>query len=381
MNHLKMNYISRVMDIDFKKIVTDFKKDITRSFPEYSEVLETIDSEEGLVTLKEYCKTVYPERFFDILYQNNEIFTDASLNTCFLPGVEFKDIWKEDITDTTKETIWKYLQLILFNIVGDIDKKASFGDTSKLFEAIQGDELQSKLKDTMEQMRSMFDMSGVDMSGEDMSGVDMSGCSMDGLPNPEDIHDHISGILDGKLGRLAKEIAEETAEELDIKDATKVDDIFKKLFTNPKQLMDLVKNIGTKLDRKLKSGDLKESELMAEAAELVDKMKDMPGMGNFKDMMGGMGNTAGFQQKMKQQMNMMQMRERMNKKKAAKEAAGAKGTNGEAGEGVGGPEGASMEEALAKAQEAADKMMNELLNMDTLAPKKKRKKKKKKSKH
>jgi predicted RNase H-like HicB family nuclease len=48
---------------------------------------------------------------------------------------------------------------------------------------------------------------------------------------------------------------------------------------------------------------------------------------------------------------------------------------------VGGPEGASMEEALAKAQEAADKMMNELLNMDTLAPKKKRKKKKKKSKH
>ena len=376
MNHLKMNYISRVMDIDFKKIVTDFKKDITRSFPEYSEVLESIDSEEGLVILKEYCKTVYPERFFDILYQNNEIFTDESLNTRFLPGVEFKDIWKEDITDTTKETIWKYLQLILFNIVGDIDKKASFGDTSKLFEAIQGDELQSKLKDTMEQMRSMFDMSGVDMSG-----VDMSGCSMDGLPNPEDIHDHISGILDGKLGRLAKEIAEETAEELDIKDATKVDDIFKKLFTNPKQLMDLVKNIGTKLDRKLKSGDLKESELMAEAAELVDKMKDMPGMGNFKDMMGSMGNTAGFQQKMKQQMHMMQMRERMNKKKAAKEAAGAKGTNGEAGEGVGGPEGASMEEALAKAQEAADKMMKELLEMDTLAPKKKRKKKKKKSKH
>jgi len=373
------------MDIDFKKIVTDFKKDITRSFPEYSEVLETIDTEDGLVTLKEYCKTVYPERFFDILYQNNEIFTDASLNTCFLPGVEFKDIWKEDITDTTKETIWKYLQLLLFNIVGDIDKKASFGDTSKLFEAIKEDELQSKLKDTMEQMRSMFDMTGKDMSGADMAGVDMSGCSMNGLPNPEDIHDHISGILDGKLGRLAKEIAEETAEELDIKDVTKVDDIFKKLFTNPTQLMDLVKNIGTKLDSKLKSGDLKESELMAEAAELVDKMKDMPGMGNFKDMMGSMGNTAGFQQKMKQQMHMMQMRERMNKKKAAKEAAGAKGTNVanvEAGEGAGGPEGGpSMEEALASAQEAADKMMKELLEMDTSQPKKKRKKKKKKSKH
>ena len=88
MNHLKMNYISRVMDIDFKKIVTDFKKDIIRSFPEYIEVLETVSTEEeGLITLKEYCKTVYPERFFDILYQNNEIFLDDSLNTCFLPPI------------------------------------------------------------------------------------------------------------------------------------------------------------------------------------------------------------------------------------------------------------------------------------------------------
>ena len=356
------------MDIDFQKIVTDFKKDIIRSFPEYIEVLETVSTEEdGLLTLKEYCKTVYPERFFDILYQNNEIFLDDSLNTCFLPGVDFKDIWKEDITDTTKETIWKYLQLILFNIVGDIDKKSSFGDTTKLFEAIKEDELQSKLKDTMEQMRSMFDM-----SGQDLSGVDMSGCSMGDLPNPEDIQDHISGILDGKLGRLAKEIAEETAEELDIKDATKVDDIFKKLFTNPRQLMDLVKNVGSKLDEKLKSGDLKEAELMAEAAELVEKMKDIPGMGNFKDMMEGMGSGgagggagAGFQQKMKQQLHRMQMRERMNKKKAAKGEGGE-----EAGE-------ASMVEALAKAQEAADKMMKELVEMDTPQPKKKKRRKKK----
>jgi len=351
------------MDTDFKKIVTDFKKDIMRSFPEYSDVLAGIESDEELKTLKEYCKTVYPERFFDILYQNNELFSDDSLNTKFLPGVEFKDIWKEDITDSTKETIWKYLQLILFNIVGDIDKKATFGDTSKLFEAIEDNELQDKLKDTMEQMRSMFDI----------SGEDKQDCSMNSLPNPEDIHDHISGILDGKLGRLAKEIAEETADELDIKDATKVDDIFKKLFANPKQLMDLVKNVGTKLDKKLKSGDLKESELMTEAAELVEKMKDIPGIGNFKDMMGNMGNSAAFQQKMKQQMNMMQMRERMKKKKEATEAK----EKGSGGEDVG---GTIMDEELVAAQEAAEKMMKELLAMDTSQGKKKKKRKKKKSK-
>ena len=34
------------------------------------------------------------------------------------------------------------------------------------------------------------------------------------LPNAEEIHDHITGMLDGKLGQLAREIAEETASNL-----------------------------------------------------------------------------------------------------------------------------------------------------------------------
>ena len=43
-------------------------------------------------------------------------------------------------------------------------------------------------------------------------------------------------------------------------------------------MMDLVKNVGSKLDNKIKSGDIKESELMQEATELMSKMKDMPGI-------------------------------------------------------------------------------------------------------
>ena len=33
--------------------------------------------------------------------------------------------------------------------------------------------------------------------------------------------------------------------------ATSVDDVFKRLFTNPTKLMDLVKNVGSKLDNKI----------------------------------------------------------------------------------------------------------------------------------
>ena len=49
--------------------------------------------------------------------------------------------------------------------------------------------------------------------------------------------------------------------------------------------MDLVKNVGGKLDEKIKSGEINESELLEEA-EIVQKMKDIPGMGDMKGFTG-----------------------------------------------------------------------------------------------
>ena len=60
--------------------------------------------------LFDYCKTVYPERFFDILYQNEEVFTNDS-NTCFLPQIDFAQLYFDTTSVQTKETLWKYLQL------------------------------------------------------------------------------------------------------------------------------------------------------------------------------------------------------------------------------------------------------------------------------
>ena len=54
--------------------------------------------------------------------------------------------------------------------------------------------------------------------------------------------------------------------------------------------MDIVKNIGSKLEEKFKNGDLKESELLEEAQGIMDKMKDMPGL---KEMMSSMGMNPG----------------------------------------------------------------------------------------
>ena len=281
------------LKMDFKKIIVDFCKDLLTTFPELAYNLnddlirilqQNVEGDKSLDNVYSYCKGVFPERFFDILYKNEAIFTNTEINTKFLPDVEFKELWKCDITDNTKETMWKYLQLILFSIVTNISDGDSFGDTAKLFEAINEEEFKSKLEETINGMKGMFDASNIDIN-------DASGINLDDLPNPQQMHDHISGMMEGKLGKLAREIAEETAAELNIdpENMTDANSYFKNMFKNPGKLMGLVKNVGDKLDKKIKSGELKESELLEEASELVKKMRDMPGMENIQSMLGKMG--------------------------------------------------------------------------------------------
>tara|TARA_B100001996_G_C18422694_1_gene501334 strand:- start:21 stop:707 length:687 start_codon:yes stop_codon:yes gene_type:complete len=161
------------------------------------------------------------------------------------------------------------------------------------------------------------------LSGETF---DMSGINMEDMPNPEEMQDHINGLLGGKLGRLAHEIAEETANELnvDMDDATNVSDVFQKLFKNPGKLINMVKKVGSKLDSKLKSGEIKESELMEEASELMEKMKNMPGMKNMDQILGKMGLPTGgknskvsmgaFQSQMRANIGKAKQKERMLRK-------------------------------------------------------------------
>lgn len=131
-------------------------------------------------------------------------------------------------------------------------------------------------------------------------------------------------MMNGKLGQLAKEIAEETADSfnLDMENTGDMKDVFQKLMKNPTKLMGLVKNVGDKLDSKMKSGEIKESELMAEATEIFNRMKNTPGMGGMGDIqsmlskmgLGGAGsklNTGAMEEQMKRNLKMAQMKERM----------------------------------------------------------------------
>jgi hypothetical protein len=342
---------------NFRSLLADFTRDLSTTFPDYSYLWSKFHdddvSDDQLKIVLDHCLKVLPERFFDILYQNEDIFKeDSETNTYFLPNVSFKFLFNcEDITEKTKKAMWKYLQLLLFSIVGGIKDKANFGDTMNMFEGINEGDLHEKLKETMggitdffSNMENLNTESQTADSGEGESGADSSesqsgqgentkehfrnmfenmGSSFGGMPNMENIQEHLKTLFDGKIGKLAKEMAEEISEEFsdlvgeDMKDVKNTQDVIKKLMKNPKKIMDLMKKVSGKLDSKMKSGEISRDELMKEAGDLMSKMKEMGGKDQFAEMFKKMaGSMGGLGKNMKLDTNAL---DRMTKEASTRE--------------------------------------------------------------
>jgi hypothetical protein len=356
---------------NFNSMVYDFITDLSTTFPEYAFLWKRwanpkmpMEDQEELFL---FFSKVFPERFFDILYQNDDIFgKDSETNTVFLPNVDFKILFHcGNITENTKKAIWKYLQLILISVLNSVQNKTHFGDAATLFEGFDENVIQEKLNETIEGISDFFKNLGTEKQSASASASESSTSDFnpdemfekmaremgengsedfqntfgfnktEGMPNAEELHEHLKGLFDGKIGSLAKEMAEEISEdmkEMFEKDGTddirSTQDILKKMVKNPKKIMDLMKNIGAKLQTKMKSGEISEEEIMKEASELMGKMKGMGGNGGFADIMKNMAqglaggkakfNTGAFTRMEKQMATKERMMNKLEQRRQGK---------------------------------------------------------------
>jgi hypothetical protein len=305
---------------NFRSVVQDFTKDLTLTFPEYSYLWnkwsqpETPEHEWKF--LYDYCIQVYPARFFDILYQTKEIFdAENETNTHFLPNVDFKLLFHcENVSESTKKSIWKYLQLILFTIVGSMKDKTSFGDSMSLFDGIDEKDLQEKLNDTMHGLSDFFKSmeKGTETETETETETDGKPSPFRNLfenmnfgngdvPTGDFLHNHLKSLFDGKIGSLAKELAEEISDDFkdllgeEAGDMKNTSDVFKKLMKDPKKIMSLMKKVSNKLDDKMKNGDISREDIMKEAGDMFHRMKEMSGGNNdMAEMLKNMAKTMGM---------------------------------------------------------------------------------------
>lgn len=344
---------------NFANLIVDFTRDLSVTFPEYVHLWQqwtTLDMSEAEVRhLFDYCLSVYPERFFDILYQNEDIFkADSEANTRFLPGVEFKQLYNcENVSENTRKAIWKYLQVIMLAAVNAVKDKTGFGDAMNIFDGIDEADLQSKLAETIAGIGEFFkmgkdsdsdsDVEDVHIDGEEPRGMPDFAKTFDfekmagSMPNAESLHGHLKGLFDGKIGTLAKEMAEEISKDFeDIlggegANINSTQDVLKHMMKNPKKIMDLMKTVGAKLNTKMDSGEISKDDLMKEATEWISKMKDMGGSDQlnalFKNMtknMGGLGKNMKIDENALNRMTKAQstkdrMRNRLAQRKAAAE--------------------------------------------------------------
>lgn len=293
---------------NFVSVIQDFTRDLTTTFPEYSYLwdkwYDTTTTSSEFDDLYKFCLAAYPERFFDILYQNDEIFSlNSETSTLFLPYVDFKLLYNcEGISENTKKTLWKYLQLILFTIMNGVHDKTTFGETANLFEGVNEEDLHTKLSETIESLSDFFKNNETksEETSEDLPNAEQE-FSGSNIPNPDDLNEHLKNLFGGKIGSLAKELAEELTGDImnmfgeEDGDVKSTQDVLKKIMKNPKKLMELLKSVSTKLDKKMKSGDISKEDLMKEAGDIMGKMKAMGGGKDFQEMMKNMTkNMAGM---------------------------------------------------------------------------------------
>jgi len=269
----------------FFKGSKDFITDLMTTFPELSEntdlfaIFSKEETEAHASYQRVYDSTLanFPAYMVHILKEEESMFEKE----CVLFGIDFNTLWNENITEKTKNIIWKYLKTILFIVMPDLTISEDFANALKNID----------LHKTIDEIKNLFETTGKDMP---------------------DLQGHLDGLMDGKLGALAKEIAHETVGDSE--------ETFQDMMKDPSKLFGLMHTVGDKIDKKIKSGDVKESELIAEAAEMLEKMKDMPGMKQFETMFKKFGkvDTGAMQNKMNQNLKKAKSRERLQSKLAAR---------------------------------------------------------------
>jgi len=275
---------------DFFKIITDFANDICRVFPEYNSIVnkyilsEKEKTDDSKLKLYNFVGKVIIQNKEFILLKNEELFSNVDenvLNTEFLPRIVFSHIWEGDISEITKTTIWKYLTLLFVTI----SKQQGVGK-----EEIDLDEILSGIMDEpVPETESETQLS--EETSETQSQEHQ-------IPGIGELPEQFQNMMGGSLGKLAMELAQETSME-GIENKGTLD------------LFSMMGKIGSKIENKLKSGELSESSLLEESMGLINSMGGTNNIQSMMNMFKGGANKGGFDfsalQKMTEQQSQPQL--------------------------------------------------------------------------
>ena len=260
------NYTMKLFINDIIKIKSQYK-DVLETY--YKELLESEECNEDKY-IKRFMKKT--EDYKSLISERNETLFDNSI--LLFKNVDFCELWKsEEITNSHKETIWEYIQTLYV-----------------LGETILSDS--DKIKNLVENFKKIRNNEEIDKQNNEEDDI------INMVKNLTESQNKSSTLFDenilenGLIGGLAKELAGEiNIDNLNLnidKDSDNINDVFSNLMSgdNPMNFMNLIQNVGQKIQKKLESADIDQSKLMDEAQTMMGML------GNNNPMFDNLLKTA-----------------------------------------------------------------------------------------
>ena len=258
-------------------LFSDFIRDLSKVFPEIKSSLyrnyEDCLVESESKSLKDFPKV---KRFLELIGDYEKLIVDKNLEFIdleveFLEEISFNRLWEKNISNKTRESIWKYLQT--FQLIS-INLKSS----EALNAALEGDKIdKSAMKDLKKMQKLSEDVQSKTNSTEGENELDQM----------------LGGLMDSGIGEIAKEVAQGLDVESmfgNVDENSNPMELMAQLM-NPEKMGSIFNNINSVMEQKMANGELTQEGLKSEAEGMMGQMGENP---MFKNMMQGMQGAQGM---------------------------------------------------------------------------------------
>ena len=245
----------------FNFYLHSFLNELVVIFPEnkevfeknYKEVIENknLDSDKFAI---EYM-TVMNLYHEDIAKKNDKLFK-GDKEIFLLKEVDFRNLWAKDLSDSTRENLWKYLQTLYVlgkKIVTDDDDVSNMLNELN-FNSGMGNTEMDEMKQMMENMAKIS------------QNVDKH--------NEEGISDLFNN---GIISDIAKELTNELdIDKMDVGDPKNMNEAFNNIMggNGGSNFFDLINKVGQKIQNKVEKGEINQGDLINEAQKMMGGLKN-----------------------------------------------------------------------------------------------------------
>jgi len=252
------NFNLKLFVLDIIKIFPDLNEELSDY---YILVLENESCNEDKF-IKRYMRKLVDYKEL-ISQKNNDLFNES---IHILKAVDFKELMaKEAVTDSIKDTIWDYIQTLF--VIGE----TIISDSNSIKKLVENFK---KIREADDEDKNLDD---IPKETEDEQVLEMLKSLSEKNKQTSEQEPQLNEELinNGLIGTLAKELAGDiNLDDFNLnidEDSSNVNDVFSNLISgdNPMKFMNLIQNVGQKIQNKLSDGNIDQSKLVDEAQQMM----------------------------------------------------------------------------------------------------------------